>query len=36
MSEELLNMIAQAALEAIRKEIGGKHEEENIQASGSR
>ena len=36
MNEELLNMVAMAALEAIRRETGGRHEEESIQASGGR
>lgn len=35
--EELLMLIAQEALEAIRRDLGGKyHEEENSRASGGR
>lgn len=34
--DDLLQMIAQEALEAIRRDIGGNHEEENIPAAGGR
>ena len=34
--DDLLQMIAQEALEAIRRDIGGNHEEENIPATGGR
>ena len=34
--DDLLQMIAQEALEAIRRDIGGNHEEENILAAGGR
>lgn len=34
--DDLLQMIAQEALEAIRRELGGNHEEENIPAAGGR
>ena len=37
MSEaEMLLMIAQEALDAIRRDLGGKHEEEDIQAAADR
>ena len=37
MSEaDLLQMIAQEALEAIRRDLGGNHEEEDIPAADGR
>lgn len=33
---EMLLMLAQEALEAIRRDLGGNHEEENIPAAGGR